>query len=214
MPFPRRQLLIAVAGVGLALGIIVTRLLVDARAACQAGEAALERGEKTQAIRHYLDAGRLYVPGSPYTAAALDQLDRIGVSAVTQGDYATARAAFEAERAAILGTRSFYTPHGGRLPDLERKLARLLAASEADTTAATFEERARWHASRLAERPQPKTPWVLLALLGLLTWVGSAVVFFRHGLDAQLGLRRVPAVLAASGFVAGLAVFLICLRLA
>jgi hypothetical protein len=213
MPFPRRQLLIAAAGVGLALGLIVTRLLVDARAACQAGDAAVQRDEKAQAIRHYLDAGRLYVPGSPYTAAALDQLDRIGVSAVTQGDYATARAAFEAERAAILGTRSFYTPHGERLPDLERKLARLLAASEADT-AATFEERARWHASRLAERPQPKIPLVLPALLGLLTWVGSAVVFFRHGLDAQLGLRRVPAVLAASGFVAGLAVFLICLRLA
>lgn len=209
-----RQLLIAGAGAGLALGIVVIRLLVDARAACQAGDAAQGRGEKTQAIRHYLDAGRLYVPGSPYTSTALDRLDRIGVSAVTEGDYVTARAAFEAERAAILGTRSFYTPHAGRLPDLERKLARLLAASEADTTAATFEERARWHASRLAERPQPGTPMVLLALLGLLTWVASAVVFFRHGLDAQLGLRRVPAVLAASGFAFGLAAFLICLRLA
>ncbi len=214
MPLPRRQLLVVAAGVALALGIVVVRLLVDARAAFRAGDAAEQRGELTLAIRHYLDAGRLYVPGSSYTKGALDRLDRIGVTAVTQGDYATARAAFEAERAALLGTRSFYTPHAARLPDLERKLARLVAATEADGTAATFEERASWHAARLAERPGPKTSLVLLALLGLLTWVSSAVVFFRHGLDAHLGLRRVPAVLAASGFIAGLALFLVCLRLA
>ena len=214
MPLRRRQLLIVLAGGGLALAIVVARLLVDARAACQAGEAAERRGDPTLAIRHYLDAGRLYVPGSPYTTVAVDQLDRIGVNAVTQGDYATARTAFEAERAAILGTRSFYTPHAGRLPDLERKLARLLAASEPDSAGATFEQRAAWHASRLAERPGPKTSFVLLALLGLLTWVASAVLFFRHGLNAHLGLRRVPAVLAASGFVVGLALFLVCLRLA
>jgi hypothetical protein len=214
MSFPRRQLVIVLAGAGLALAIVVARLLLDARAACQAGAAAEQRGDPTLAIRHYLEAGRLYVPGSPYTRTALDQLDRIGVAAVTGGDYATARAAFEAERAAILGARSFYTPHGRRLPDLERKLARLLAATEADAAATTFAERAAWHASRLAERPGPKTSLVLLALLGLLTWVASAVVFFRHGLNAHLGLRRVPAILAASGFVIGLALFLVCLRLA
>jgi hypothetical protein len=214
MPRWRRQLAIVVGGVGLALGIIVVRLLVDARAALALGTVAEQRGELLLAIRHYLDAGRLYVPGSPYTTAALDRLDKLAVSAVTQGDYATARAAFEAERAAILGTRSFYTPHGGRLPGLERKLARLLAASEPATVGATFEERTRWHAERLAERPRPKTLWVLLALLGLGTWTASAVVFFRHGLDAHLGLRRIPAILAASGFLVGLALFLVCLRLA
>lgn len=210
----RRQLAIALAGLALALGIVVVRLLVDARAALASGAAAEQRGEMALAIRHYLEAGRLYVPGSPFTTAALDRLDTIAVTAVTQGDYGTARAAFEAERAAILGTRSFFTPHGGRLPNLERRLARLLAASEDPHAAATFEERARWHADRLAERPRPKTPWVLLALLGLAIWLTSAVVFFRHGLDAHLGLRRVPAVLAASGFLVGLALFLVCLRLA
>jgi hypothetical protein len=210
----RRQLALALGGLALALGIIVVRLLVDARSAMADGAAAEQRGETLLAIRHYLDAGRLYVPGGPYTARALDRLDKIAVTAVTEGDYATARAAFEAERAAILGTRAFYTPHGGRLPDLERKLARLLAASEASFTAATFEQRARWHAERLAERPRPKTPWVLLALLGLAIWLASAVLFFRHGLDAHLGLRRLPAVLAASGFLVGLALFLVCLRLA
>jgi hypothetical protein len=210
----RRQLAIALAGLALALGIVAVRLLADGRAAYLNGADAERRGEIAQAIRHYLDAGRLYVPGSPYTRHALDRLDAIAVAAVTQGDYPTARAAFEAERAAMLGTRSFYTPYAYRLPDLERRLARLLAASEERTGATTFEERTNWHAERLAERSQPRTPWVLLAMLGLATWVASAVVFFRHGLDTHLGLRRAPAVLAASGFVVGLALFLVCLRLA
>jgi len=214
MPLPRRRLAIVLAGVALALAVIVVRLLLDAKAAYRDGAVAEQQGQTAQAIRHYLVACRLYVPGSPYTRDALDRLDAIAVAAVTRGDYASARSAFEAERAAMLGTRSFYTPYANRLPGLERRLARLLAASEDSKAATSFEERASWHAERLAERPRPRTSWVLLALLGLATWLTSTVVFLRHGLDAQLGLRRMPAVLAASGFVVGLTLFLVCLRLA
>jgi hypothetical protein len=209
-----RQLAIVLAGLTLVLATIATRLLLDGRAALRAGAAAEQRGETAMAIRHYLDAGRLYLPGSPYTRGALDRLDSIAVAAVTREDYATARAAFEAERAAILGTRSFYIPHGSRLPALERRLARLLAASEAPVAAGDFAERAAWHAERLAERPGPRLSFLLLALAGLVTWVASAVLFFIRGLDSRLGLKRVPALLAASGFVVGLSLFLVCLRLA
>lgn len=209
-----RQLAIVLAGLTLALAAIAARLLLDARTALRAGMAAEQRGETTLAIRHYLDAGRLYVPASPYTREALDRLDSLAVAAVTREDYATARAAFEAERAAILGTRSFFTPHGSRLPELERRLARLLAASEAPAAAGDFAERTAWHAERLAERPGPRVSLLLLALAGLLTWVASAVLFLLRGLDSRLGLRRVPALLAASGFLVGLCLFLVCLRLA
>ena len=214
MPRIRRQVVIVLLGVAAALAVIVVRLLVDARNAYRSGAAAEERGEVTEAIRLYLDAGRLYVPGSPFTRNALDRLDAIGIALVTKGDYATARAAFEAERAALLGTRSFYTPYAERLPSLERRLSRLLAAAEDRASPVTFEDRAKWHAERLAERPRPKTPMVLLALLGLSIWVASAVVFFRKGVDANLVLRRVPAMLASVGFLVGLGLFLVCLRLA
>jgi hypothetical protein len=210
----RRQVVIVLLGATAALGVIVVRLLVDARAAYRNGVAAEERGEVSEAIRFYLDAGRLYLPGSPFMRSALDRLDAIGIAQVTKGDYATARAAFEAERAALLGTRSFYTPHAERLPSLDRRLSRLLAATEDRASPATFEERARWHAERLAERPRPKISFVLLALLGLGIWVASAVAFFRKGVDANLALRRAPAAFAGAGFLVGLALFLICLRLA
>ena len=101
-----------------------------------------------------------------------------------------------------------------RLPSLDRRLSRLLAATEDRASPATFEERARWHAERLAERPRPKISFVLLALLGLGIWVASAVAFFRKGVDANLALRRAPAAFAGAGFLVGLALFLICLRLA
>jgi hypothetical protein len=210
----RRQAVIVLLGLVAALAVIVVRLLVDARSAYRNGVAAEERGEIGEAIRFYLDAGRLYVPGSPFTRNALDRLDAIGVSQVTKGDYATARAAFEAERAALLGTRSFYTPYAERLPGLERRLSRLLAAAEGRASMATFEERAKWHRERLAERPRPRTSMVLLALLGLSLWVASAVTFFRKGVDVNLVLKRTPAMLASAGFLVGLALFLICLRLA
>ena len=210
----RRQVVIVLLGVAAALAVIVVRLLVDARAAYGNGAAAEERGEVGEAIRFYLDAGRLYVPGSPFTRNALDRLDAIGIALVTKGDYATARTAFEAERAALLGTRSLYIPYAERLPSLERRLSRLLAAAEDRASPATFEDRARWHAERLAERPRPKTPLVLLALFGLALWVTSAVLFFRKGLDGNLVLRRGPAMLASMGFLVGIALFLVCLRLA
>jgi hypothetical protein len=214
MPRRLRQVVIVLLGVTAALAVIVGRLLVDARGAYGNGTAAEQRGDISEAIRFYLDAGRLYVPGSPFTRHALDRLDAIGVAQVTKGDYATARAAFEAERAALLGTRSFYTPYAERLPSLERRLSRLLAAAEEHASPANFEERAKWHAERLAERLRPKTSMVMLALLGLATWVGSAVAFFGKAVDAYLSLRRPWALLAGAGFVVGLALFLVCLRLA
>lgn len=210
----RQQVAIVAIGIAVALAVVTVRLLVDARSALRSGIAADQRGDMPEAIRHYLDAGRLYVPGSPFTGQAVDRLDAIAIASITKGDYRTARSALEAERAALLGTRSFYTPYAARLPDIERRLSRLLAAGEERAAPGTFEERSKWHADRLAERTQPKTSLVLLALLGLGVWVTSAVVFFRRGLDSGLALRRLPAAAAGAGFIIGLGLFLVCLRLA
>jgi hypothetical protein len=209
-----RQFAIVVAGLLLALVIVIVRLLVDARSAYQSGMAAEQSGDTPEAIRHYLDAARLYVPGSPFVRGSLDRLEAMGTAAVTRGDYGTARSAYEAERAALLGARSFYIPYAKRLPDTERRLARLLAATEQHGELQGFETRAAWHAERLAQRPWPRTSLVLLCLFGLGTWISSAILFFRKGLDVDLRLKRVPAILTGIGFAVGFAVFLVCLRLA
>jgi hypothetical protein len=210
----RRQLAIAGIGIFAAVTVVVVRLLLEARGAYRQGLVAEERGEPGEAVRHYLDAGRAYLPGNPVMRHALDRLDAIGVAAVTKGDYPTARAAFEAERAALLGARSFYTPYAERLPGINRRLARLMAAMEDPSGRAGFEERTAWHEQRLTEKLRPRTSFVLLALLGLALWAGSAVVFFRKGLDKNFVLVRAPAAFAGAGFVLGLTLFLVFLRLA
>jgi len=214
MRFARRPSVIVGIGILAALGVVAARLVLEAKTAYRQGAAAEERGEIGEAVRHYLDAGRAYLPGNPFVRRALDRLDAVGLAAVTRGDYATARAAFEAERAALLGARSFYTPFAERLPGINRRLARLMAAIEDPQGGPSFEERAAWHEQRLAEKPGPKMAFVLLALLGLALWVTSAVMFFRKGLDRNLGLVRTPAIFAGLGFMAGLAMFLVCLHLA
>jgi hypothetical protein len=214
MAFAKRPLVIAGIGILAAITVVVVRLWFEAAGEYRRGVAAEARGDLGEAIRHWRDAGRAYLPGNPTTRRALDRLDALGVAAVTRGDYATARTAFEAERAALLGARSFYTPYVERLPVINRRLARLMAAIEDPSGTAGFEERSAWHEQRLAEKPRPKTALVLLALAGLVLWAGSAVAFFRKGLDKNFVLVRAPAVLAGIGFLVGLALFLACLRLA
>ena len=215
VPRPPRWVLVA-AGVILALVVVAVRLLYDSRRALQAGEIAETRGDRLEAIRHYQDAARLYLPASPYVRDALDRLDALATGAAQAGDGPSVRAALEAERAAILATRSLFIPNGARLPDIEHRLARLLAAAEDRSVApgVSFEARATWHFERLAHHPGPALAHVLLALAGLVLWVGGAISFFTKGLDAKLRLRRFPAIVAGAIFALGLAMFLVGLRFA
>jgi hypothetical protein len=211
----RRWLLVAV-GVALALAVVAARLLVDARSALRAGRAAEGRGDRLEAIRHYQDAARLYLPGSPYVRSALDRLEAVAAAAAQAGDGPNVRAALEAERAAILATRSLYIPHRSRLPHIEQHLARLLAAAEDRSVApgVSFESRVAWHLDRLTRRPGPGPAYVLIALAGLVLWVGSAVGFCSQGLDEKLRLRQPYAIIAGVTFIVGMAMFLAGLRFA
>jgi hypothetical protein len=212
----RKTLLLWTGGALVALVVLVARVAIDARAALHAGEAAERRGERAEAIRQYLDAARLYLPGSSSVRRSLDHLDRLAREAEGAGDSAAARPALEAIRAALLGTRSLYTPYAARLPEVERRLAVALAQLEDPRVdpGASFEARAAWHASRLARHPGPALGYVLLAFLGLALWLGGAVGFLRRGLDAGLRLRRGPALAAGIAFALGFALFVAGLRLA
>jgi hypothetical protein len=199
-----------------ALTVVVVRVATDSRAALREGVAAESRGDRAEAVRRYLDAARLYLPGSPWVAAALDHLDALAGAAERGQDPTTARHALEAMRAAILGTRSLYTPSLARLAMIDDRLSRLYAAGEDPRVdpGASAESRVAWHAARLARRPGPALGFALAALLGLGMWLGAAVGFVRGGLDTSLRLRRTPAITMGVLFVVGMALFLAGLRLA
>lgn len=199
-----------------ALAVLVGRLLWDSRAAVRAGDDAERRGDHREACRRYLDAARLYVPGSPFVRRALDALEDMAETAQKAGDLASARQALEAMRAALLGTRSFYTPHAERLPRIDGRLARLYALLEdaQGSPGGSPAARQAWHAERLSRRPGPAAVPVLLVFVGLALWLGAAVAFVAKGLDAGLRLRTGPAIASGVVFLLGFTLFVAALRLA
>ena len=202
--------------VGMALAVVVVRVYVDGRAALAAGDRAMAAGKDRDAIAWYLEAGRMYVPGGVANRRGVENLAALGTRARAQGDDSTARRAWEAVRSAALGTRWLVTPYEDLLLRANAELAGLYARSEAHANESVAEQQARiaWHAERMAARPGPAVGWTLAALVGLVAWLASVLLFILRGLDQTLRLRRGPAALAACGFVMGFALFVIGLRLA
>jgi hypothetical protein len=217
----------------LGLAVVVVRVLVDSRAALRAGEVALagvvdaEGGglapDRAEAIRQFHHAVRMYVPGSPYVARAVEHLRRLAAGARAGSDgaddgaaVAIERQALEALRSGLLGARSLYTPYAADVAAADERLAAIYAALEDPAVAAgaTPAERLAFHRERLQRRPGAGPGASLLALLGFGVWVGAAVTFLRRGIDRTLALRRGWALWCGIAFVIGLTLFFAGLRLA
>jgi hypothetical protein len=212
---PLPVLLVVLVG----LAVVVGRVLHDSRTALLAGEAGLARDDRdgrTEAVRHFHHAVRMYAPGSPYVRRALDHLDQVAQTAASAGDVALERQALEAVRGGLLGARSLYTPFAERVRAADARLAVIYAAIEDPAVAegATPEQRLAFHRERLARRPGAGAGASALALLGFGAWLGAAVVFVRRGIDRTLTVRRGWALWCGVAFVLGLTLFLVGLRLA
>jgi hypothetical protein len=200
----------------LGLAVVVVRVLLDSRAALSAGEAALSRGDRADAVRDFHHAVRMYCPGSPFVARALRRLDEVAAGAKAGSDVGLERLALEAIRGGLLGARSLYTPHAGRVTAADARLAEIYVALEDPAVAAGAgpEERLAFHRERLARRPRAAPAASVLALLGFGLWLGAAVTFLRRGIDRTLVVRRAWALWCSLAFVMGLTLFLAGLRLA
>lgn len=197
-----------VAGVLAALlAIATTRVVLSARAEAVRGAAAAARGETRLAIDAFERAGRLRVPLGRTPALALDRLEAIAARADAAGDAATARAALEAARRALLGSRAFGVADPARRARVDTRLAALLGAADAGPE----DEAARraWHAAALARDDAPEAGFALLAVLGFALWVGGAAALALTGLGPDLTLRRRPALLAAAALGCGLVAWVI-----
>jgi hypothetical protein len=198
-----------------ALAVVTGRVLHDSWSSLRAGQQAEAAGQRSAAIRQYLRAARMYVPGSPFVVRALDQLQGLAASAAGTGDLQGEREALEAVRSALLGARSLYTPHADRLERASARLAAIYAGAEvlADGRG-SLAAREQWHRQRLQVRPGPAVGATLAALLGLALWLGAVVVFIRRGVDRTLRLERRWALAAGIGFFVGFVLFVVGLRLA
>jgi hypothetical protein len=183
-----------VAVIAFVLGILAARVLWSSRVALN--EAQSLSGE---ARRLRLgEAARLYAPGNPWSRRALESL-----AAEARENGPDALANWREVRSAILGTRSFYTPHRALLDEANEQIAILTARADNKPDALAF------HRARLAEDYAPSAAWSLAALVGLLVWLSAAVVFAVRGLDERDRLRARPALACAVAVAAGLALFFV-----
>jgi len=188
-----RRLLVPAVVVAAALGVAPVRLLVEARRAVAAAEAACARGDLDEGVRSYLDAVRMHLPASPYTVRALDGLAAIAAAAAARGDDATVRRAWQATRVGLAGTRSLFTP---------RRLERRLAEAE----------------GRLGIAPGPGAAGPgaasASAVVGFGLFVGAALAFVLWAVGRDVRLVPARALFFAAVFAGGVALFLVGLRFA
>ena len=199
----RRRAIEAAILITATLAIAATRVVWSSRTEYRAAMRASGDDE----IAHLGRAARLYAPGNPYSRRALDKLAGIGRSEPL--DSVRALAAWREARSAILATRSFYTPRRALLDEADAHIAALMADAEHPADAEARAKAERWHLLRLADHPAPALSWTLLALFGLLAWIGCAVGFFLRGIGPDDRLRNRAAVIWALGIAAGLTLFFI-----
>jgi hypothetical protein len=192
------------------LAVVVVRVFVSGRAEYRAAEAALSSGDTDEAVTRLRRAARWYAPGNPYVRRALDRLEEIATRAEAAGDVRAARFAWEAERAAILSVRSFYTPEAERLGPANRHIAALLAREEgpAADPGRSEAQRTAWHLALLERDDAPRVGWTALALLGFAGWIAGALTFIFRGVDAEDRLRPRAALWSAVVIIVGYAAFL------
>lgn len=180
----------------LALGLIVGRVVLDARAHLRAGTAARSAGDVPTAAREWGRAVRMYTPQNPYAQEAAQQLLREAQAAEKSGAPEQAIRCYRELRHAVLGARSFYTPYAELLAQADGRLAVLLAQAEAsvpngnkDSLEERIQRHQKWLARAQGEAPRPG--WSALAVVGaVMMIVGAARGFLRAP-----GTRLLPAAL-------------------
>ncbi len=185
----RRLILTGLVALGL-LSVVLGRVMLSSRAAYQQGHAAEKRALSAtdpakrslalqDAIVRYRRAARWYAPGNGYVSRSLEALRRIARLSEKHGDRKIALMAYRAIRRAILGARSFYTPHGSHLAPANRNIARLSALAQGGKTAGADQlaQYEAWHLTQLERSTAPSVGWSILAVLGFFGWVAGAFLF-------------------------------------
>ena len=173
--------------------VMCARAVLEARAESARADVALAAGDVDQGLVCLRNAARWYAPFNVYASHALTRLSGLAEVAEGRGEHARALTAYRAVHAAIHATRSFYTPHEALLVKADERIAALMAAEPpAAIEGQRSPEQRKADYLALLRPAQPRLFGVLLAILGLVTWVGSALAFLTWGVDGEgRALRRI-----------------------
>jgi len=216
----RRLIIGGLVVLGLA-SVVLGRVVLSSRAAYMEGHAAEKRALAAtdparrnlaleDAVERYRRAARWYAPGNGYVSRSLEALRRIARLAERHGDRKTALLAYRAIRRAILGSRSFYTPHSDHLGPANKNIARLSALAQGGKTAGADQLRRyeAWHLAQVRRSTAPSVGWSILAILGFFTWVTGAFLFIYRAITPEDRLINRQALIWAGVILAGLILWL------
>lgn len=206
----RLALRIAIVAAAIVAAFAV-RVVSSAADELSQGQRSAARGDWNAAVAHYRRAARWYAPASPYHVRALAALATIGAESEQRGDTELALSAQRAVRAAILSTRSFYTPEPRRLAAANARIAAMMASLPAPPIDAgkSRETLRREHLALLEADNAPSVAWTLVLLAGFVAWVGGAFAFTLRAIDEHDRWVAAEAKRWGSVIVVGLVAFVV-----
>jgi len=160
-----RRYLVPVLIVGVAFVAFVSlRVLWEGWHEYSAGISALTQGKEDEGIEHLIWAARWYFPVAGAHEKARRELWRLANRLESQKRFKEALRLYRELRAAILVTRSFYTPDSELLAETEERIAHLMAPND--------RIKQKLYLSQLRHHLEPKRGYAILAVLTFLVWIG------------------------------------------
>jgi hypothetical protein len=158
----------------LAVAIVVitatVRLFLSGRQHLEEAMRFRDANDSMRAIAKLEDTVRDYMPGSPYPAKALRELDILAKGAEMRGDVDRTLSILEVTRRAILSTRHVRQPFSDRLRATEKAMVRLVTQQK---------DALKGDVGKLVARPSDPAPVVsILLFVGLLCWAGGGIGLF------------------------------------
>jgi hypothetical protein len=171
-------------GFGLLVGAMTVRLLHLSRVHLEAGLAAVAAAEVDMARVELEDSAKAYVPGSPYSRRALEELAILAKTEQMRGDTEQSLHTWEVLRRSVLATRHFAIPNRKFLERAEFEILGLRKAEGMDDVLAK---------GAVARPDDPSPVLSLLLVLSFGAWlVGSAFVAAGVGQKDGLVPTRLP----------------------
>jgi hypothetical protein len=200
---------VAAAALFVVLAAASLRLVTEARAELTASDAKWQNGDAIAAAAHARSAARAYVPGAEHMRLGYERLREIAETSERKGDVESALFAWRAMLSAAAGSRPFSATSSDARVGAEAAVARLSAALLASGRAPSAGRRAEITETPTSEAFVPRAGWGALFLGGAALWCGAGVRLAARGFatDGRLIAAefRIPALMAAAGFVAWVA---------
>lgn len=161
-------------------GVATLRAVLDGEREIAASDAAFDANDLHATIQHARRAASAYVPGAPHVARGYQRLFAVARGAEASGRPELAMLAWQAERAAVLESASFWQPFPERLEEANRNLARLsasksLAEAERTESAQRLFKLAQSQSSEQGHWGALLAAGLLIAGLGLGWFAGRAL---------------------------------------